>query len=177
MARNWWEQKHTRRSISGLTALLATCGGMEKPVVEVRLEITKGTRLRALLVNHGTKAIAVLHSANLQPSKLILKDAAGREAKGFDNRIRAKFDRTVRAAMFKRVPAGGTMELDWGQFRKSDDGNFELQWGPFLFGDLGPGAWEATAVFEATIGKADEGGAVADAWTGKAVSAPVRVTL
>lgn len=145
--------------------------------MELRLESGSALELRATLVNRGAGAAAVLHNDNLQPSRVVLRNALGVEVKPFDNRTRAKFDRTVRAAMFRQIPSGGSMAVGGGRFRKASDGKYQLDWGPYHYGELAPGVWQVSAVFEATIDTPTGGGKVAGAWKGTVTSGAVTVHL
>lgn len=145
--------------------------------MELRLESLSGLGLRATLRNVGPRAVAVLHNDDLQPSRVLLKNSAGAEARPFDNRTRAKFDRTVRAAMFQSVAPGGSLELGVTKFRKAADGKYELDWGPYHYGDLAPGLWSVSLVFDAVIDSPTGGSKIAGAWQGTAVARTVTLKL
>jgi hypothetical protein len=150
---------------------------MSKAGMEIHLEAMAGPGLRAVLRNNTGGDRAVLHSANLQPSRVILTGSSGKEITPFDERTRRKFDRTVRASMFKRVPTGGELELGSQQFRKVADRLYELRWGPYHYREVPAGDWTASIIFECKIDKPSDGGHVPNAWSGKAVSNPVNIRL
>lgn len=145
--------------------------------MELRLEPVNGLGLRATLHNHGTGAVMVLHNDDLQPSRVVLKNGAMVEVKPFDNRTRAKFDRTVTAAMFQRVKPEGSVELGAAKFRKAADGKYALDWGPYHYGDLASGVWTVSLVFDAVIDSPTSGPKIANAWTGTVVAPAVTVKL
>ncbi len=172
-----WEWIRTLRWCSWALALIALCPGMEKANMELRLESVNRLGLRATIRNVGPRSVAVLHNADLQPSRVVLKDSAGTEVKPFDNRTRAKFDRTVRAAMFQPVPPGGSMELGVTKFQKETDGQYELDWGPYHYGDLAPGVWNVSLVFDAVIDSPTGGSKIAAVWKGTALAPALTVKL
>lgn len=145
--------------------------------MEIRLELTDGPGIRAILHNVSGKARRVLHSPDLQPSRVILTDSAGKVLTPFDNRTRSKFDRTVRAAMFQRIPERGSLELDMAAFRKNAAAHYDLHWGPYEYREIPVGAWKVQVVFECVIDKPTDKSAVPDTWSGTAVSNVIEMRL
>jgi hypothetical protein len=124
----------------------------DEPVFEIRLSATAPEPgLEAVLVNRSGAGRIVLLNPDLQPSRLILTDAAGREAAPFDERTRRKLDRSVSRGMYFSVTPRGSVPLESAAFRKLPGGQYELRWGPFVFRSLAPGAWRARVRFESSI--------------------------
>jgi len=148
---------------------------------EVHLATPGSLGLAAALVNRSGTAQAALYHADLQPSRLVLKDSSGNEASPFDERTRRKYDRSVSRGMYAEIPPGGRLAIGSGQFRKLPDG-YELRWGPYRFSRMGAGAWTARVTFESRIdwvsdrktGKREPYGKV---WIGSASSDEVRFEL
>ncbi len=145
--------------------------------MEIRLEATPEPGLRAVLHNSSGSERAVLHSPKVQPSRIVLTDAAGKEIVPFDERTRRKFDTTVRAASFAKLPAGGDLQLGMERFRTVAPGVYELVWGPYRYRQIPPGIWKASIVFDCKIDSSTKGGPVAGAWLGRVGSNTVEVRL
>lgn len=141
---------------------------------------TPGPGLEAVLLNRSGVELSVLRSSDLQPSRLILKDASGRELTPFDERTRRKFDRSVSRGMYVKAPPGGSVALEKGVFRKLPDGRYELRWGPFHFREIPPGLWKVRAQFDSTIDYVTEKGrrsTLPGIWKGHAASAELDISL
>ena len=144
--------------------------------MEINLEVLDGKRLKATLINRSGQKRAILHS-DLQPSQLELIDSTGKKLEPFDERTRMKFDRTIRASMFSSIPPNGEQVMENAAVQSQGGGKYEIRWGPFTYREIPAGVWKASVVFEARVDKATDGRAVNDAWTGKAVSNQVQLTL
>lgn len=164
-----------RRSVVGTLAVGLL--GMERKGMEIRLEQKGMLGIRAVLRNGSGQPVVVLHSVDLQPSRIVLLDARGKQWPAFDERSRMKFDRTVRAAMFRRITVGGELELGDERFRALENGTYELNWGPFRYAAIPAGEWKVSVVFEATIDRPTEKGHLEPGWTGKLESKQIVVAL
>ena len=169
--------RRTLRLVILLTLALPGCTGLEKPLMEIGLETTSGLGIRATLHNLSPRARRVLHSSDLQPSRVMLTDSAGKVLTPFDNRTRSKFDRTVRAAMFQRITERGSLELDAAAFRKNSAGSYDLHWGPYEYREIPAGIWKVQVIFECLIDRPTDKSPVPDAWSGTAASKVVEIRL
>ena len=176
----------------GAAAALLACAaaaflerGLSAVAGEHKFEIllratTPGPELEAVLVNRSGVELSVLRSSDLQPSRLILKDASGRELTPFDERTRRKFDRSVSRGMYVKAPPGGSVALERAAFRKLPGGKYELRWGPFQFREIPPGLWKARVRLDSTIDYVTEKGhrvPLAGVWKGTVLSEEVDVRL
>jgi hypothetical protein len=141
---------------------------------------TPGPGLEAVLMNCSGVEQMVLRSANLQPSRLILRDSSGRELTPFDERTRRKYDRSVSRGLYVKAPPGGSIPLEKALFRQLPGGKYELRWGPFVFREIPPGAWRVRVRFDSAIDYLTEHGhrvPLPGVWKGSAVSEEIGVTL
>ena len=144
---------------------------------ELCLTAGVGPALILTLSNRGPAERKILHSPNLQPSKLILRPGSGPgvELAAFDERTRRKFDRTVRRAMFTTLAPGTTLELGRELFAKVGE-TYQLRWGPFVYQEIPSGNCKVSAVFLSATTEATDG-PVSGAWKGSLTSNEVIVSL
>lgn len=136
---------------------------MNQPVIE--LTSTKEHDIVAVLKNPTAHEINFFHDSMLNPTRLVFRAAKDEKAEfneGFDERRRMKFDRTIRKAMYKKVPAGGELVLAEAFFKPETDGTFSLRWGPYSYGGLKPGWYTVQLTYDHS-----ENGLVPDAWKGQ----------
>ena len=147
------------------------------PDWELCLAAGEGLALTLTLSNRGPAPRTILHSANLQPSKLLLRHGSGSgiEPVAFDERTRRKFDRTVRRAMFTTLAPGATLELGREQFVKVGN-SYQLRWGPFVYQQIPAGNCKVSALFLSAIVEATDA-PVSGAWKGSITSNEVMVAL
>jgi len=158
-------------------------GRMEpKPPFELRLELTSGPGLRATLVNLSSTPQAVLHHDALQPSRVILIDAAGGEARPFDERTREKSDATLYRSLYVALAPRARQELYAESFRRTEEGTYELWWGPYHYEGLKPGEYRARVEWKSQADRwYDEAtgkqGQMTGIWKGTVASPEVKVRL
>ena len=147
----------------------------------LELQLTKGPGLSARLVNQGPAARPVLHDLRLQPSRLVLRNAAGDTLEPFDRRALMKFDNTLYCDAFKALPPGQALELGAERFEKSG-GAWKITWGPYEYDALPAGRYNAWLAWESVAAECQESAdatprPVAGVWLGTTESNPVEVTL
>ncbi|MEK7406568.1 MAG: hypothetical protein AAB225_15810 [Acidobacteriota bacterium] len=151
-------------------------------MLEVELKLTAGPTLEAVLHNRSGVPINVLDAEEIQPTRLMLINAAGKELTPFDERTRRKFDRTVYKSSFETLAPGEHLELGSETFEKISPRLYTLRWGPFHFRRIPAGLWKARVVFESRIDRAidDDSGRsvpVGKVWKGVVQSNTVEVRL
>ena len=97
----------------------------------------------AWLENTSSEPQFVLHSLNIQPSRLRLYGSDGRELSALDSRSRKKFDTRVSKSDYLELSPQGKAALFQARL-KDFSGSYELIWGPFSFAGLAPGNYQAT---------------------------------
>lgn len=135
----------------------------------------------SVLRNGTARTYSVLHSSNLQPSRLEVRDAQGNLVPSFDARARRKFDNTVEKSAFREVNPGGELPL-FELVAIQHDALWELRWGPFSMTGLRPGDYTAIVVFESRVDHyfdAESGTRreLPNVWLGTARSEPVGFRL
>lgn len=144
----------------------------------MRLELTgDASGIRAVLRNRTPEECRVLLSPRLQPSRLVILGTDGKEIPGFDNRTRAKFDRTVRRSDFQTIPQGGTIPAGEGRFTPDGAGRYVIRWGEFVYSGLPAGPIRVRAEFESSLNRTTAGEAVERVWTGKIASSTLEIRL
>lgn len=148
---------------------------------EIRLSAEKGTELRAVLVNRSEEPQMILYEPLLQPSRLDLIGAGGKEIEPFDSRSIQKYDGTVYCRQFQRLASGKEIDLGAVRFKRAGRG-FAGAWGPFEFEALPPGGYTARVVWESETDrcldeKTQQIREVASVWLGRLESNEVRVQL
>ena len=108
---------------------------------EIRLT-TRGSELRAVLINRSSSEQKLLHSAHLQAATLELISPTGSRHAPYDSRRIMKYDTTPYCHLFQTLAPGKKLELGSVPFRQARDG-FAGQWGPFNFEELPAGDYQA----------------------------------
>src|SRR5215813_10142157 len=80
-------------------------GKVDNPVpFEIRLRAINGPGLRAVLRNTSAKEQTFLHHPTLQPSRVVLTNAAGQAVTPEDSRAVEKQDATVYRSLYAKLP-------------------------------------------------------------------------
>ena len=108
---------------------------------EIRLK-SRGSELKAVLINRSSAEQKLLHDVHLQASTLELFPSAGSPPKPYDSRAIMKHDATPYCQLFQTLAPGKKLKLGTVRFAKSRDG-FAGQWGPFNFDEVPAGDYQA----------------------------------
>src|SRR5262245_335211 len=127
---------------SGLPAQKGGRSVVSESPWELRLSAADGVRLRAVLYNRTKTPQTYLYHSKIQPTELVLTAQSGERVEPFDTRAEAKFDNTVYREMFRQAAPSSDVTLT----EASVESDRTLRWGPFLFTNLAPGVYRATAV-------------------------------
>lgn len=145
--------------------------------IEVRSE---GPSLRAELRNVSDVVQNALHHATVQPSRLVLLDASGRELPAKDTRTDKDSALAVVAASYwEEVDPCGALSLGAAQLTK--DGRYAVAWGPYTW-DLPAGTYRARIELPMRVThfndpRGNRRKPEGDVWTGDVVSETVELHL
>jgi hypothetical protein len=149
---------------------------------EIRLSVTEGPGLRAVLKNRSNRKQVYLHEEYVQPSELVLASSSGAAVRSYDTRSEMKYDNTAYRAMYQPLAPDREAVLGEARFEKSGPGAYTIEWGPFRFADLSSGAYRARVVWKSekdSYTESDSGkkGRLKDVWKGTVTSNTVEVVL
>src|SRR5262245_35287917 len=163
---------------SGLPAQKGGRSMVSESPWELRLSVTDGVHLRAVLYNRAKTQQTYLYHSKIQPTELILTAPSGERVESFDTRAEAKFDNTVYREMFRQAAPNSDVTLT----EASVESDHTLRWGPFLFSNLAPGSYRATAVWRSETNqyyepKASRTSVMKDVWMGTVTSNTVEIRV
>ncbi|MBI2685633.1 MAG: hypothetical protein HYX27_04900 [Acidobacteria bacterium] len=156
-----------------MAMMAASAEAADSRPFQITLESIPGNRpmLRAKIRNVAKKAELYLHDTQIQPSRLILRDAANKAIEPEDMRAVEKFSNAAGIEMFHKLNPGETRELLTATI------STRLQWGPFNFPNLPPGRYMAKLEWE-SVRNPDPGPAPhPPIWKGKLTSNEVKFLL
>jgi hypothetical protein len=145
---------------------------------ELRLSVTGGVKLRAVLHNRSKLRQTYLYHSELQPTELILTLPAGERIKPFDTRANAKFDNTIYREMYRQAAPESDVTLTEATVEPGG----ALRWDPFLFRNLAPGTYHAQVVWRSETEqyydpKSQRTSAIKDVWKGEVLSNTVELRV
>jgi hypothetical protein len=116
---------------------------------------TRGSELKAVLINRSSKEQMLLHNDYLQADMLELVASTGSRHAPYDSRKLRKYDTTPYCNLFQTLAPGKKLELGAVHFRQSRDGS-QGQWGPFNFEELPAGDYQARVTWLSERGQCME---------------------
>jgi hypothetical protein len=148
----------------------------------IRLSINGDKGLRAILQNRSSVSQTFLHHTDLQPSKLVLTDATGREITFFDVRSIEKFDNTVYRRLYAELLPGKEQLLHEEKFRADGKGRYKILWGPYQYEGLTAGSYKAHVRWTSALDswfdeETKQKGRMDNIWKGQIKSNEVEIRL
>ncbi len=148
------------------------------PALALQLDLVD-IEVHVRLHNAGNAAAWVLHDIHVQPSRPILRDAAGHEVAVVDDRSELKVDQRVFESMFVALPPGASLDLETSVFERVEQRGkprrWNFTWGDFHYEGLAPGkytlqfAWRSS-IREVLDDQTEQPREVAGVWLGELLS-------
>ncbi len=154
---------------------------VNRPPMEIRLELSESLRLQATLINHSSVTRPYLHTRFYQQCKLNLMPLDKEPLIPFDYRSRS-VPAPLQREHFKFVDSGDSVSLQVAEFI-AKEAQYEITWGPFRFQNVPPGRyraqveWESHRDFPESAGIYPDWGGGQPVWKGNLHSNEVIFTL
>lgn len=145
----------------------------ENPLT-LSLRVGENGELVAVIRNNSSTEKVFLENSVLQPSYLVLKDAAGQTIKAEDDLAAMRFDSSIYQDYYVRLAPGEEKEFA-SSLRTHKKSGGVLSWGIYYFSNLAPGKYMAQVEWTSKkdywkAKDSEESGIMENVWKGTLVS-------